>query len=52
MNNEFLNFEDYYTEIETFKEHFLKFGPPGPKREIIMFEYLQSAICDAADYFT
>ena len=40
MNNEFITFEDYYQEIEAFKNRFLEIGPPGPMRQIIMFEYL------------
>eukprot|EP01022_Parablepharisma_sp_SALTPOND_P026536 TRINITY_DN64349_c3_g1_i1.p1 TRINITY_DN64349_c3_g1~~TRINITY_DN64349_c3_g1_i1.p1 ORF type:complete len:1293 (-),score=318.68 TRINITY_DN64349_c3_g1_i1:5706-9584(-) len=50
-NSEFENFEEYEKELKAFQLYFLEQGPQGPYRRVMMLEFCQRALNDAAEYF-
>lgn len=51
-NKEFNNFYEYENDMKGFQQYFLENGPPGPYRRIIMLEFSQRAVTEAADFFS
>lgn len=45
-------FAEYENDVKNFQQYFLENGPPGPYRRIIMLEFTQRAITEAADFFS
>ena len=48
---EFENFAAYEKELRAFQLYFLEQGPQGPYRRVIMLEFCQRALNEAADHF-
>ncbi len=38
--------------MKGFQQYFLDNGPPGPYRRIIMLEFVQRALIEAAEFFS
>jgi hypothetical protein len=45
-------FSEYQQDINGLQQYFLENGPPGPFKRIIMLEFIQRAMAEAAEYFS
>ena len=44
-------FAEFENDLKNFQQYFLDNGPPGTNRRLIMLEFVQRALTEAADYF-
>jgi hypothetical protein len=45
-------FCEYYLDIQNFMQYFNDNGPPGPERRVILFDFTQRAVSEAAEFFS
>lgn len=51
-NKEFQGgFAEYEQDVKNLQQFFLENGPPGPYRRLIMLEFIQKAMVEAAEFF-
>jgi hypothetical protein len=51
LKNKETTFAEYDNDIKNFQQYFIENGPPGQYRRLIMLEFVQRAMSEAADYF-
>jgi len=38
-------------ELKIFSQYFIENGPPGPKREAVLFEFCYKSMAEASEFF-
>jgi hypothetical protein len=50
-NKDFPTFADYEIELKQLQAYYMDQGPPGPQRHLIMLEFIQNVMAEAASFF-
>lgn len=51
-SKEFPSFIEYEIELKHLQAYYMEQGPPGPQRHLIMLEFMQNVMAEAASFFS